>query len=306
MQTILGTGGAIGNELARMLPQYTNKIRLVSRNPKVINLTDELFKADLSDAAQTEEAVRNSEVVYLTAGLQYKLEVWQELWPKIMTNVISACKKNNSKLVFFDNVYMYGRVNGWMKEDTPMNPTSKKGEIRARIATQLMDEVKKGNITAIIARSADFYGNTPTAITWSTVFDKLRKGQTAQLLVSDKTKHSLTYVPDAARATALLGNTPSAYNRVWHLPTDMNALTGKQFVQFIASGYGVKPKYMVLRKWMLKMTGLFNPIIKEIYEMMYQQEYDYLFDSSDFENRFFKATDYHSGIMQIVNDSKQS
>ena len=76
MQTILGSGGAIGNELARILPKYTDKIRLVSRNPKAINSTDELFKADLTDAVQVENAVRNSEVVYLTAGLQYNIKVW--------------------------------------------------------------------------------------------------------------------------------------------------------------------------------------------------------------------------------------
>ena len=304
MQTILGTGGVIGNELAKILPQYTDKIRLVSRNPKAINPTDELFKADLSDASQTEDAVRNSEVVYLTVGLQYKFVVWQDLWPKIMTNVITACKKNNCRLVFFDNVYMYGKVNGWMKENTPINPSSKKGEVRAKIAEQLMTEVKKGNIKALIARAADFYGNTSNSFLWSTVFEKLRNGQSAQVLVNDKTKHSLTFTPDAARATAMLGNTVSAYNRVWHLPTDRDAMTGKQFVEAVAAAYKVKPKYMVLKKWMLQMTGLFNPIIKEYVEMLYQQEYDYLFDSSDFENHFFKATDYHSGIIQIIDSSK--
>ena len=30
------------------------------------------------------------------------------------------------------------------------------------------------------------------------------------------------YTPDAARAVALLGNTPDAFNQVWHLPTDKN------------------------------------------------------------------------------------
>ncbi|MHB1686390.1 MAG: NAD-dependent epimerase/dehydratase family protein [Ignavibacteriaceae bacterium] len=300
MQTILGTGGAIGNELAKILPQYTNNIRLVSRNPKAINQSDELFKADLSDALQTENAVRNSEVVYLTVGLQYKIEVWQNLWSKIMTNVINACEKNNCRLVFFDNVYMYGKVNGWMKEDTPINPSSRKGEIRAKIAAQLMDEVKKKNLTALIARAADFYGSTPNSILTAMVFEKLKNGKTAQWLVSDKSKHSFTYIPDAAKATAVLGNTDSAYNRVWHLPTDKNAMTGKEFIEAVATAFKVKPNYMVLKKWMLQLTGLFNPVVKEYIEMLYQQEYDYLFDSSDFEKQFFKATDYHTGIIQTA------
>ncbi len=301
MQTILGSGGAIGSELAKILPRYTDKVRLVSRNPKAVNSTDELFKADITDAAQVENAVRNSEVVYLTAGLQYNIKVWQETWSKIMTNTINACEKNNCKLVFFDNVYSYGKVDGWMKESTPLNPSSKKGEVRAKIAGQLMDEVKKGNLKALIARAADFYGSTPNSIPFVLIFEKLKKGKSAQLFASDSRKHTYTYTPDAARATALLGNTASAYNRVWHLPTDRNAMTGKQFVEAVAAAYIKKPKYMVLKKWMIELTGLFNPVINEFVEMLYQYEYDYLFDSSDFENKFFKATDYYSGIKQIAS-----
>ena len=301
MQTILGSGGAIGSELAKILPRYTDKVRLVSRNPKAVNSTDELFKADITDAAQVENAVRNSEIVYLTAGLQYNIKVWQETWSKIMTNTINACEKNNCKLVFFDNVYSYGKVDGWMKESTPLNPSSKKGEVRAKIAGQLMDEVTKGNIKALIVRAADFYGSTPNSIPFVLIFEKLKKGKSAQLFASDSRKHTYTYTPDAARATALLGNTASAYNRVWHLPTDRNAMTGKQFVEAVAAAYIKKPKYMVLKKWMIQLTGLFNPVINEFVEMLYQYEYDYLFDSSDFENKFFKATDYYSGIKQIAS-----
>ena len=36
MQTILGSGGAIGVQLAKELTKYTNEIRLVSRNPLAV------------------------------------------------------------------------------------------------------------------------------------------------------------------------------------------------------------------------------------------------------------------------------
>jgi len=103
MQTILGAGGAIGDELAKNLLSYTNKIRLVSRSPKKVNETDEVFRADLFDEKQVSDAVRGSEVAYLVAGLKYDLKAWQELWPKIMSNVIQACKENNPRLVFFQS-----------------------------------------------------------------------------------------------------------------------------------------------------------------------------------------------------------
>ncbi|MCK5032449.1 MAG: NAD(P)H-binding protein, partial [Calditrichia bacterium] len=159
MQTILGSGGAIGIELAKALKEYTNDIRLVSRNPKKVNATDELMSADLLNAADVNEAVKGSSVVYVTVGFYYSVKVWKESWPKFMTNVIEACKEHNCKLVFFDNIYMYDQnhLDG-MTEETPINPPSKKGEVRAEIAKLIMDEVKKGNLTALIARSADFYG----------------------------------------------------------------------------------------------------------------------------------------------------
>ena len=162
MQTILGSSGVIGKELAKTLPQYTNKIRLVSRNPKKANDSDELFKADLLNADETMKAVEGSEVVYLTVGLQYDINVWKRDWPVIMKNAIEACKKNSSKLVFFDNVYSYGKVDGWMTEETPVKPDSEKGKARAELNKMIMNEVEQGNIKAIIAKAADFYGpNTP-------------------------------------------------------------------------------------------------------------------------------------------------
>ncbi|HMN23292.1 MAG TPA: NAD-dependent epimerase/dehydratase family protein [Ignavibacteriaceae bacterium] len=307
MQTILGSSGIIGTELAKSLLQYTDKIRLVSRKPKRINPTDQLVVADLMNTQQVLSAVEGSQVVYLTVGLQYKISVWQKQWPIIMQNVIDACKTHKAKLVFFDNVYAYGLVNGWMKEDTRVNPISKKGEVRAQISQMIMSEVEKGNIDAIIARSADFYGpNTPLSFVTVTVFDNFKKGKKAQWFLDANKKHSMTYTPDAGKATALLGNTNSAYNQVWHLPTDKNVLTGKEFIELAAKEFGVKPNYTVLKMWMIQMVGFFIPVVKESIEMLYQNENDYLFDSTKFEKAFnFKPTSYQDGIVETAKSMKR-
>lgn len=306
MQTILGSTGVIGTELAKSLTQYTDKIRLVSRNPKQVNPTDQLVTADLTDIKQVLTAVEGSEVVYLTAGIQYKTSVWQTQWPLIMSNVISACKVHKAKLVFFDNVYAYGLVKGWMKEDTLVNPSSKKGEVRAQIAQMIMSEVEHGHLDAIIARAADFYGpNTPLSFATVTVFNNLKKGKKAQWFLDADKKHSMTYTPDAGKATAMLGNTNSAYNQIWHLPTDNNVLTGREFIELAAKEFGVKSDYTVLKKWMIQMVGYFVPVVKESIEMLYQNEYDYLFDSTKFEKAFnFTPTSYKDGIAETVRSMK--
>jgi nucleoside-diphosphate-sugar epimerase len=306
MQTILGAGGIIGTELAKSLPNYTDRIRLVSRNPKKVNLTDDLVSADLLDAVQTLHAVQGSEVVYLTVGLPYNIKTWQSQWPIVVQNVIDACKKQNARLVFFDNVYAYGRVNGWMTENTALNPSSKKGEVRKKIADMLREEVAGGKLKAIIARAADFYGpNTPLSVVNIMVFGNFKKGKKALWLINDKVKHSLTYTPDAGKATAMLGNTESAYNQVWHLPTDRNVLTGKEFIERVAAEFKLSPRYRVLPRWMVQMAGFFNGNVRESVEMLYQNDSDYLFDCSKFDKAFdFKATSYSQGIQETVKSMK--
>ena len=131
MQTILGSGGAIGIPLAKELIRYTDQIRLVSRNQQKINKTDELYAIDLSDFTKIDKAIAGSEVVYVVIGFEYKLSVWQEKWPLFMKAVINACKTHNAKLVFFDNVYMYDTsAIPHMIETSPIHAPSKKGVVR--------------------------------------------------------------------------------------------------------------------------------------------------------------------------------
>ena len=305
MQTVLGSGGAIGVELAKALSQFTNDVRLVSRNPKRVNSTDKLVTADLTSSEDVLRAVEGSDVVYLTAGFEYKLSVWKETWPLVMRNVINACKTHNSKLVFFDNIYMYDSnyLNG-MTEETPINPPSEKGKVRAKIAKMIMDEVDSGNLTALIARCADYYGPNikNTSMLTEIVLNNISKGKRANWMMSLNHKHSFTYTPDAGKATAMLGNSDKAYNQVWHLPTASNPLTGQEWIDAIAKEMGKEPKSLVLSMFLLKILSLFVPVMKELKEMVYQYDREYVFDSSKFDEEFdFIPTTYEEGIKEIVD-----
>ena len=301
-QTILGAGGVIAVYLTTELLKRGKNVRLVSRSAKPFEGVTDLVAADLLNAQAVSDAVKGSDIVYLTAGLTYKTKVWQQEWPVLMQNTLDACKRHNAKLIFFDNVYAYGKVDGIMTESTPYNPTSKKGEVRAKIATQLMDETKKDNLNAIIARAADFYGPaTPLSMLTAMVFENLAKGKTAQYLMRDDVKHSFTYTPDIGKALADLSNEASAWNQVWHLPTANPAPTGRELIEMAAAEYGIKPKTMILGKTMNRILGIFIPVLREIQEMLYQYEVDYHFDSTKFEKQFgWKPTSYTEGIKQTA------
>ena len=177
-------------------------------------------------------------------------------------------------------------------------PCSKKGEIRAEIATTLMNEIKAGSWTAMIARAADFYGpDARNSVPGVLVFEPLAKGKTASWLVNAAAPHSLTFTPDAARGVAMLAERESAWNEVWHLPTAPDPPTGREFIEMAAKEFGVAPKYRVLSRPMLRLAGWFKPLIGESYEMLYQSDSPYLFDSTKFAKEFgFAGTPYPEGI----------
>ena len=304
MQTILGSGGIIATELAKSLKDHTEDIKLVSRNPIKVNATDLIQSLDLTLSDDIDKAIEGSSVVYVTIGFPYSYREWQAKWPPFMQSVILSCKKYNSKLVFFDNIYMYDQnhLDG-MTEETPINPPSKKGKVRAQLVKMIMDEVEAGNLTALIARCADYYGPNieRNGMVREMIFKNFAAGKKANWLSSDNFKHSVTYTPDAGKATAMLGNTPDAFNQVWHLPTAPNPLTGKEWIEIIAKEMDVKPKYQLATRFIVKILGIFMPIMREMPEMLYQYNRDYVFDSTKFEKRFnFTPTPYLEGIKEIV------
>jgi nucleoside-diphosphate-sugar epimerase len=302
MIAILGAGGAIGNELVKLLADRREPFRLVGRTPQAAPGAAQTIAADLTDRNQAILAIAGAQVVHLLVGLKYDRAVWADAWPRIMSNTIEACKRTGAKLVFFDNVYMYGKVNGAMTEETPFNPCSRKGEIRAAIATSLIDEWKAGSLTAMIARSADFYGpETKNSVPNMLVFGPLAKGSKASWLVNDTVPHSFTYTRDAAASLLELTGRQNTWNQTWHLPTTGNPPTGREFVAMAARALGVPPRHRVLSRPVLKVAGWFDAEVRESFEMLYQSDSPYLFDSSKYAREFgFAGTSYEEGIRRTA------
>ena len=298
MQTILGAGGAIGTLLASELHRYTDRVRLVSRHPVAVHPDDELHPADLLDAEATRRAVAGATVVYLTAGLKYHTATWERDWPVLMTNVLDACAAAGARLVFFDNVYAYAPDQlGGMTEDARVAPVSRKGKVRAAVAAQVLAAHRTGRVETLIARSADFYGKAiQNSVLVDLVAAKTAAAKRPQWLVDARQPHNFTYVPDAARATAQLGNDPTAYGQVWHLPTSTAAPTGEEWARL----FGSPEPPQVLGSGVLRVLGWFVPALGALHEMLYQYDRPYRFDSRKFTARYgWAATPVAEAVRQI-------
>ncbi len=306
MQTILGANGIIGEGLAKELfLNYTKGIRIVGRNPSKINETDQLLKADLLNLEQTKKAVEGSEIVYLTVGLPYSSEIMMAKWPPILQNVVDACIHYQKKLVYFDNTYMYDQGTSLQTEESPFKPSGQKGVSKEIAVNIVLDAIKNRGLEASICRAPEFYGPGKTrGITNTLIFDRIKEKKKARVFLTDQTKRTLIYTPDASRAMALIGHTSDAYGQTWHLPCDDNRLNYKEFMSLTSELYGKELAYSVQPKWLLNLVSLFNPMLKESKELFPRYEVDNIFDSSKFKQRFpeFKVTSYQEGIRYILKE----
>jgi len=308
MQTILGASGQIGEELARELKRnFTSDIRIVSRDAKKVNDTDTVFSADLTIKEKAVEALKDTEIAYFTLGLPMNSDLWEKQFLLITRNVIDACKINQTKLVFFDNTDMYPQDNRLLTEETVFDPVGRKGKVRKEMAEMVLNEIKSGELTAVICRAPEFYGPAKTqSITNTLIFNNIKQDKKLKVLLRDNTLRSLIWTPDASRATALIGNTPDAYGQTWHLPIDDNKLNYKQFIALASKIYGKELKYSVIPEFVFKIGAIFNKRLKELQELLPRYKYDNLFDDSKFKKRFpdFQVTTYERGIQQIKNEQQ--
>ncbi|MFJ8133445.1 NAD-dependent epimerase/dehydratase family protein [Streptomyces hydrogenans] len=304
MQTVLGAGGPIADELANELHRsHTKDIRLVSRKPSRVNDTDELVAADLTDAAATSRAVAGSEIAYLTVGLPLDSELWERQFPVIMRNVIDACAEHGTKLVFFDNTYMYPGAPTPQTESTAFAPGGRKGRVRAEIATMLLDAMRAGRVEALIGRAPEFYGPGRTkSYTNSLVFDRIKAGKRPFVPIDAHARRSLIWTPDASRALGLLGNTPDAYGQTWHLPVDPERKSYAQLIEIAGEITGRKIGYTVLPMLAFRLGRRFVKPLDEMFELLVRYRADNIFDSSKFAARFpdFPVTSYREGVERIL------
>lgn len=301
MHTILGINGTCGADLAAQLRKKKLSVRGVSRRPFPGDW--EHVSADVTNLADVMRVVDGSEVVYLLVGLEYDIKIWRREWPAIMQNVIEACLMHKAKLVFLDNVYAYGLVNGAMTEGTPIRPVSAKGKVREQIAENLLNAFRNRGLRGCIARAADFYGpHSDKSVLNSTLFDRFAAGKSAFVMGRADKIHTYTFTNDIGPALAVLGTDPRADDgQVWHLPTSAEPWTGKDWVNAAAAEFGVKPKYQTTPTFALRLMGLGSKLFREMVEMNYQYTHDYVFSSGKFERTFgLKPTPNAEGVAKTV------
>jgi hypothetical protein len=138
LHVVLGASGASGRAVVQELKRRNLPFRAIGRSAGFSDF--EMTAADVFNKSELLGAVQGASHVYLCIGLPYNLRIWQQQWPLLMQNTIEACETMRAKLIFLDNIYMYGPAPLAVPfdEDHPQTPVSSKGIVRKNVADMLL------------------------------------------------------------------------------------------------------------------------------------------------------------------------
>lgn len=307
LHTVLGASGAVGRAVVDELRRRGLPVRAVSRSLDQPGVTT--VPADLLQPYEAQRAIEGSTHVYLCVGLPYNAKVWKRDWPVLMRNVIAACSAQGARLIFLDNVYLYGPapLQQPFDESHPQQPVSKKGEARKATMDLLQNAMDAGDVKAVTGRCADFYGPYATnSLLYVTFLERMLKGKAPQVLFPTDVPHTYTDVVDAGRALVELALAEDTYGQAWHLPVG-RPITIEEITAIFNRHLGTAFKPSMIPDFAQRLLGLFLTPVKEVREMSYQFEHPYIMADGKFRKRFpgFEVPDYDTGLGQMVQFFKK-
>jgi nucleoside-diphosphate-sugar epimerase len=239
--TIFGYG-PVGRATAARLLNEGRKVIVAQRNaPNDLPKGATFAPADALDRDAVAKAVRGSAQFVVTIGFPYSGVIWRDVWPKAISNFVAACKATDARMVYIDNLYMYGPqtmplVETMALSEHGLKPAARSAATRIWMAAAAADEAR---IAAL--RAPDFYGpGVGLSYLGDTSIGKLAQGKPAVFVGSPDVLHDYAYVPDVARAaTTLLDAPDSAFGQAWHVPCARTRTT-RDILQIAADTLGVR------------------------------------------------------------------
>ncbi len=293
LHVVLGANGGLGSAVVWQLVRQGKRIRAVSRSAQRVDLGSriETVRGDITDPTQMRMICQDATVIYHCTNAPYP--EWTQALPPMMDAVIRAAETSGAKVVYGDNLYMYGRVSGLITPDLPDRATGKKGLVRSKIAAQLMAAHRSGRIQATIGRASDFFGpGVLNSMMGEVVFQALVEGKTLNLIGKLDVPHTYTFIEDFAKGLVTLGEREEALGEIWHIPS-AETLTTRQFLDLIFAEAQHAPKLRIASPLMLNFLGLFSPMMRELKEINYEFEEPFVVDHRKYERVFGSDTTSH-------------
>jgi nucleoside-diphosphate-sugar epimerase len=271
--------GPIGSAVVRRLVADGGTVRLVTRSGSGPVLPGvERIAADAGDAGRLTELARGADAVYNCANPAYHR--WVTDWPPIASALLAAAEASGAVLVTCSNLYGYGPVDRPMTEDLPLAARFTKGRVRAQMWQEALAAHEAGRVRVTEARGADYVGPGADGHLGDRTIPKLLAGKKVTVMPSADTRHTWTYTEDMAATLVALGSDERAWGRPWHVPSAFTASQREALTMLAGLAGAPTPRIATYSPALLKALGLVSPMIRELPEVAYQLEDDFVLDSS--------------------------
>lgn len=271
--------GPIGSAVVRKLAAAGKDVVVVTRSGNGPDLPNvERVALDAGDSARLSDLAKGADVIYNCLNPQYHR--WPIDWPPMAQALLEAAESSGAVLSTCSNLYGYGPVSAPMTEATPLAATGTKAKVRIQMWKEALDLHNAGRIRAAEARGSDYIGPGAQSLLGDLVVPRILAGKSVWLVGNPDVVHTFTYTEDMAQTLIAIGSNPTAWGRVWHVPSAMT-MTQRQAVDALASTAGVAiPKASSIPSLVMSTMGLFNPQIREFKETDYQRQRAYVMDST--------------------------
>ena len=303
---LFGAAGAIGQSIAAALAAKGQPYRVVGRSEADLR---KAFGADPlaeivtwnpdSPASVQAAATGVDTLIYLVGVNYWQFELHPELMRKTLAGAIAAGVRN---VILIGTVYPYGRAGTTpVREDHPRAPHTFKGRMRKAQEDLLMQAHADGRIQATVLRLPDFYGPGVEASLLHRAAVAAVKGGTADMVGPIDKPHEFVFVPDVGPVVARLLDTPAAFGKIWHL-AGAGVTTQRDLVSGMERQTGKKLKLRVVGKTMLRLLGLFIPVMRELVEMNYLMTEPVILDDAALQGLIgpIRKTPYAEGIRRTL------
>jgi nucleoside-diphosphate-sugar epimerase len=308
MHVVFGCNGPVGLETIRQLIAAgvpPEQVRGVCRSGKAeVASGVSVFAANAANAGAVRQACRDATVAYCCIGVDYTR--FPELWPPIISGLLSGLNGTGVPLVFADNLYAYGPQTAPLVETMPDTNYGRKPALRARIARQMLEADAAGRVRVALVRASDFYGpGAGSGHLGDLCFQRVLRGQAALFMGALNKPHAFTYVPDFARALVTVGASSEGFGQVWHVP-NAPAMTISELMLLVQDLLGRRVRALAMPFWLQSALSAFMPLMREIVEMRFQWDRPYLVDHGKFAAAFWdNATPLEQGLRATLDWYRQ-
>jgi nucleoside-diphosphate-sugar epimerase len=308
---LLGATGAIGESIAAELRKRGESYRAVGRDRASLERTfgsdplAEIAVWNPDDASSVTAALHGADAIVYLVGVPYN---HFELHPVVMRQTLDAAiAEGVGQMLLVGTVYPYGRAQQTpAREDHPREPHTFKGKMRKQQEDLLLEADAAGKIRGTVLRLPDFYGPRVKNSFLDGVFTAAAKGGTANLIAPIDRPHQFVYVPDVGSVVVDLLLRPEAHGRWWHLAGDGTASI-EEIVALVSQLAGKPVKTRTVGLGMLRVIGLFQPVMRELVEMHYLLTYPLILDDSALRALLgdVKKTPLREGLKQSLEAARR-